>query len=101
MENNYIFKSNGFYLGFIKNDFLYSRDGIYLGWIEKDFVWDQNGQFRGLLIEKEGHKYILTKRFTMLPAARQPRVSTAHVAPPPPLANIAPISLPVDLQDGF
>lgn len=101
MENNYIFKSNGFYLGFIKHDYLYNRDGIYLGWIEKDFVWDKNGQFRGVLVDVSGHKYVLVKRFTLLPAARSPRASVAPVIPPQPPANIAPISLSVDLQDAF
>ena len=94
----YIYKSNGFYFGFIKNGFLFSRDGIYCGWIERGFVWDEKGHFRGVLTD---NKYILVKRFAIPPISRTPKIAPAKEIPPAPPANIAPIALPPELIDAF
>lgn len=102
MENIiYIFKSNGFYFGFIKNDFLFSRNGIYLGWIERNFVWDRNGRFRGVIRDINGEKYILINRFTILPVSRTPKTAPPTEIPPPPKNNILPITLSPELIDAF
>ena len=57
----YIFRSNGNYLGFISSGNLFSRDGEYLGWIEGDLVWDSNGHFRGKIVLINDKKYILKR----------------------------------------
>jgi hypothetical protein len=101
-EDIFIYKSNGFYFGFIRNDYLFSRDGIYLGWIEGKIVWDAGGRFRGVLVDYgNDHFYILSNRFAMPPAARTPKATSSNVVPPAPRSNIAPISLPVELSDSF
>lgn len=101
MDGIYIYKSNGFYLGFIKNGYLYSRDGIYLGWLEGNIVWDAKGQFRGTIADLNNHKYILTNRFTLSPASRTPKEIPSPTVPLTPQPNIAPISLSVEFTDGF
>lgn len=98
----YIYKSNGFYFGFISNGTLYSRDGIYLGWIEGNFVWDSKGRFRGTIVDVNGNKLILINRFTMIPPQRTPiPYPAASVTIPNPPSNIAPMSLSVEVKDGF
>jgi len=101
MEYKQVFKSNGFYLGFIKNGYLFSRDGIYLGWVEGNFVWDSSGQFRGMIYDIAGHTYILNNRFMIPPVARPARPAPTNEAPPPPPANIPPVSLKVEFTDAF
>lgn len=95
----FVFRSNGIYVAFIMNNFLYSRDGAYLGWVEGNYVWDSSGQFRGVLTELNGNKYILRDKFMLLPVPRVPKATPTSVALPAPVANIAPISLPVHLID--
>lgn len=96
---NYIFKSNGQYLGFIYNGYLFSRDGIYLGWTEGKFVWDSAGQFRGILTND--NRYILKNLYTIPPISRTPRPLPAIPPLPAPQANIAPILLPIGAVDAF
>ncbi|MCL4200573.1 hypothetical protein KJZ67_04525 [Patescibacteria group bacterium] len=100
MGDTLIYKSNGLYLGFIRNGFLYSRDGVYMGWLENDFVWDANGQFKGVLLKIGDYSYILTKRFTLKPTPRTPRIASNQAAIPNP-PSINPISLPVELMDAY
>lgn len=96
---NYIFKSNGQYVGFINNGYLFSRDGIYLGWVEGRFVWDSTGQFRGILTED--NKYILKNLYTISPVSRVPRPLPPIPPLPVPQANIAPILLSIGVVDAF
>jgi hypothetical protein len=96
---NYIFRSNGQYLGFIHNSYLFSRDGVYLGWLEGRFVWDSSGQFRGTLTTD--NKYIVKSLYTIAPVSRVPR-SLPPIPPlPVPQANIVAILLPVGIVDAF
>ena len=101
MENNFVYKSNGFYLGFINGTDLFSRDGIYMGWIDGTHVWDARGIYRGELVLIGGTRYILRNRFIMPPVSRNPRSIPAAALPPAPPANIRPISLPVESIDAF
>lgn len=102
MDNTiFIYKTNGFYFGFIKNGFLFSRDGIYLGWVEGDFVWDLRGKFRGAVTEVAGHNYILLNRLSIAPAPRIPKAPLAPEMSLTPQSNIAPVSLSPELVDGF
>lgn len=102
MDNTiFVYKTNGFYLGFIRNGFLFSRDGIYMGWVEGNFVWDAKGKFRGAITEINNHKYILNNRLAMPPVPRMPKLPSATEIPPIPQANIIPINLSPELSDGF
>lgn len=98
---NHIYKTSGIYLGFLNNDLLFSRDGDYLGWTEGQFVWDSTGKFRGMIAEIKGNKYILKDRFSMPPLTKPPKAVNTAVNPPTAPANIAPITLPVNLVDAF
>ncbi len=98
---DYIFRSNGTYLGFIDNGYIFSRDGEYLGWIEGRFVWDSNGQFRGEITEIDGNKYILRKMFIFQPIPKVPKAPPVLTAPPAPHANIPPIILSIGVKDAF
>ena len=100
MNDIFVYKSNGIYLGFIRNGFLFSRDGICLGWIENDFIWDTQGQFKGLLYEINGHKYVVVNRFTLKPAQRSSKI-IANQTVLSNQSNIPAISLPVELTDAF
>jgi hypothetical protein len=102
MQNNFIYKSTGQYLGFVQNNSLYSRDGAYLGWVEGNFVWDFNGKFRGVINDVGGHKYIWLNIFALLPVPRPPKLSLPPVTPAYPVETIIPsITLPVGIVDGF
>lgn len=101
MNQPYIFKSNGSYLGFINGANIFSRDGIYLGWTEDRYVWDASGKFRGVLNEINGYKYILLNTLQILPLPRLPKLSPLAPLLPNPPANIPAISLPVGYIDGF
>jgi len=102
MDNTiFIYKTNGFYLGFIRNGFLFSRDGIYMSWVEGNFVWDSKGKFRGVVTEIGGNKYIILNRLTIPPASRIPKPPPAPEMPPAPRSNIVPINLSPELVDGF
>lgn len=95
----HIFKSTGHYIGFINNNSLFSRDGEYLGWVEGNFVWDCNGIFRGIL-SKDG-RYILKNVYTISPISKPARPNPVHPVLPVPVANIAPITLPIGFVDAF
>ncbi len=101
MENIFIYRSNGFYLGFIRGNDIFSRDGVYMGWIEGTHAWDAKGIYRGELTTVGDNNYILRNRFIMPPVARNPRAIPTSVLPPAPPANIRPISLPVESVDAF
>lgn len=100
MQDIFVFKSNGNYLGFIRNNFLFSRDGNYLGWLDNNFIWDSHGRFRGMLTNIQGNYYIVSNRFTLKPAPHTPRTSISQSAAPNK-NNITPISLPLNLEDAF
>lgn len=97
----HIYLLNGFYFGFINNGFLYSRDGVCLAWLEGNFVWGLDGKFRGQIIEKNEHKYVLRNRFGLLPISRPTKGSLPSVAPIAPPQNIKPIDLGVEIIDAF
>ena len=99
-KNSFVYRSNGYYLGFIKDGFLFDPNGIYLGWLEGKFVWDKRGFFRGVLTSIEDKNYILLEKFSILPTPRSPKTAN-NVAPLDPPPNIRPINLPVDIVDGF
>ncbi len=99
--SEYVFRSNGTYLGFISNGSLFSRDGEYLGWVEGKFVWDSSGQFRGEIKEINNNKYILKNIFLIQPIPKVPKVWPVSPAPPVPQANIMPITLPIGSKDAF
>ena len=102
MENKFIYKSTGQYLGFVQNNSLYSRDGFYLGWVEGNFVWDVDGKFRGVIRDANNQHYILLNRFALSPVQRPPRPQLPSVVPLiPPNAFVTPITLPVGYIDGF
>jgi hypothetical protein len=101
MNDTFVYKSNGFYLGYIRNGYLISRDGVYLGWIEGNYAWDSRGLFRGMLSDINNHKYILFDRFALPPVPRTPKNMPALGPIPTPPSNIAPITLPVQMVDGF
>jgi len=95
MGDSYIYRSNGFYLGFIRGGDLFSLYGVPLAWVEDDkYVWDYSGRFRGVLTEINGKRYIIVNRFSLLPSQRSPKTQPAQQVPPSPQANIAPISFP-------
>lgn len=94
----YIFRSNGQYLGFIQNGYLFSRDGIYLGWVEDNHVWDANGQYRGFIKDS---RYILRNLYIVPPVSRAPKALPAIPALPVPTANIVAINLPIGYVDAF
>lgn len=97
----YIFKSNGNYLGFLNNGYLFSRDGEYLGWIDSKFVWDSTGQFRGELTEINGKKYILKNIFLIPPIPKIPKFPPVPSILPIPPINAMPIPLPIGFKDAF
>lgn len=102
MENNFIYKSTGQYLGFVQNNSLYSRDGEYLGRVEGNYVWDASGKFRGVMATINGHRYIWLNIFAFPPVARPPMPPQPTVVPLTPTNTlIAPITLPVGYVDGF
>lgn len=102
MDNTiYIYKTNGFYLGFIRNGFLFSGQGVYMGWVEGNFVWDSKGRFRGIITEINGHKYIILNRLSISPVARPPKLPQNQEIPPNPQPNIVRITLSPELSDGF
>ena len=96
-----VFKSNGFYLGFSSGGNLFSRDGAYLGWIEGNFVWDALGQYRGQVTVVNGNNYILKNMYAVSPIPRIPRPHPAIPPIPAPPQNVLPISLSIDMRDGF
>jgi len=100
-NNQSIFKSNGYYLGFIQNSFLFSRDGIYLGWIEGQYVWDAGGKFRGMIVNMTGHNYILLNQFVIPPLSKSPKAAPGVPSLPLPEANIPPVNLPIGWVDAF
>ena len=95
----FIFRSNGQYLGFVDNGYLFSRDGVYLGWVEERFVWGTNGQFKGFI--PDDGKYILRNIYTVPPVPKPARPIPSVPALPTPQANIAPIVLQVGFVDAF
>ena len=101
MENRPIYRSSGFYFGFIRNGQVFSRDGIALGWVEGRYVWDYSGRFKGIITEMNSNLYILVNKFTLFPAQRSPRAVPGSEVPLPPVNNISAISLPVEVSDGF
>lgn len=100
-NSQFIFKSNGNYLGFIYNGFLFSRDGLYLGWLEGNYAWDLKGKFRGVVTSMGNHNYILLNQFEIAPLPKPSKISPAVPSLPPPQSNIAPISLPIGFIDAF
>jgi hypothetical protein len=106
MENEkqvdpYIYKSNGYYLGFIQDGFLFDPNGVYIGWVDGKFVWDKSGFFRGVLTPMDNSKnYILSERFSIKPIPRSPK-TIGNVVPLSPPSNINPINLPPNMGDGF
>lgn len=100
MHDIFVYKSNGYYLGFIRNGFLFSRDGICLGWVDNGYVWDTTGQFRGRLEEIQGRHYIVNDLFTLRPTSRSPK-SSPNQTTTTNQPNIPPIALPVGLVDSF
>jgi hypothetical protein len=105
-EVMYIFKSNGFYIGFINNNFFYNQNGIYLGWVEGQFVYDAEGKFRGMiysakLTDHPNYSYIFRHKFTMPPISKPPKPSIPNTAPPNPVPLIPPITLDVKWEDAF
>ncbi len=102
MQNpQFIFKSNGYYLGFIQNGFLFSRDGIYLGWLEGQYVWDINGKFRGVVTQSQNYTYILLNQFAISPLPKPSKALPGVPLLPPPQANIPATSLPIGWVDAF
>jgi hypothetical protein len=102
LSYTYVYKTNGFYLGFISGGNLFSRDGVYLGWVEENFVWDAQGQFRGELSVLGDNYYILKNMFAVPPIPKIPKPSSSVPILPNPPANIAPVIIPqVGVQDGF
>lgn len=101
MNETYIFKSDGTYLGFIKGELIYSRDGFYLGWLEGVFAWGADGSFRGQLYKINNHNYIFANRFAMPPIPKSPKLAPSTSITPAPPANIVPISLPLGFENGF
>lgn len=98
----YIFKSNGQYLGFVDDaGNLFNRDGVYLGWNEGQYVWDKNGKFAGSLLVVDGNKFIIKNVFTVPPVPRIPKTTPATPPLPTPKANIPAIQLPVGFIDAF
>jgi hypothetical protein len=96
---DYIFKSNGSYLGFVEGGNLFSRDGAFLGWIENNIhTWDSSGRYRG---QRWNNKYVIVNTFALTPVPRPPRqVPTPPPLPDPP-ANIPAIALPTGWKDAF
>lgn len=104
MENKFLYKSNGTYLGFIQNDTIFNRDGIPLGWLEGLFVWDITGRFKGNLIKQSNSNqtyYIWLNKFAILPLPKSPRPIQSLPTLPPPPQNIQPVNLPVGWIDAF
>jgi hypothetical protein len=101
MDTIFIYKTNGFYFGFVRNGFLFSAQGVYLGWIENNFVWDAAGKFRGAITDINGAKYIIVNRLMISPAPRTPKLPPNQEIPPNPQPNIIPITLSPELSDGF
>lgn len=97
----YIFRSNGNYLGFLSNGYLFSRDGEYLGWVEGTFAWDSTGQFRGVVTEINNKKYILKNIFLIPPIPKIPKIPPIPPVPPTPQINAMPIILPMGFKDAF
>ncbi len=97
----FIFRSNGIYLGFVQDSFLFSRDGLYLAWMEDQYVWDSMGKFRGTFTEINGHNYLLLNQFAIPPLPKSPKVPPPTPPLPNPQPNIQPISLPIGLLDAF
>lgn len=95
----YIYRTNGIYLGFIANGMIFSRDGDYLGWLESKFAWDPSGRFKGQLWDT---RYIIINRFGVQPLPKTPRPAPNEPpALPDPPPNIAPVSLPTGWADSF
>ena len=101
MNQIFIFRTNGFYLGFLQAGNLFSRDGVYLGWLEGVFIWDASGQYRGQLVQIGGYYYILKNMYAVPPIPRVPRFATISPTLPPPPINGVPISPPIGYKDGF
>jgi hypothetical protein len=100
--DEYIFKSSGQYLGFIKNLNVYTWEGKYLGWIENNFVWDPNGQFKGKIMKLNEHNYILKNIYELPPLPKVPKLNPLPIIKiPTPLPNIDPINLEIGLIDSF
>lgn len=97
----YIFRSNGNYLGFINNGSLFSRDGEYLGWVEGKFVWGSTGQFCGEVTEINNKKYIIKNMFLIPPIPKIPRIPPIPSIPPTPPINAMPIILNMGFKDAF
>lgn len=104
MENKFLYKSNGNYLGFIQNDTIFDRDGNSLGWLEGAFVWDSFGRFRGSLIKSATNNqvfYVWLNKFAISPLPKNPRPTSIVTAIPSPPPNIPPVTLPVGWIDSF
>jgi hypothetical protein len=100
-DDMYIYLLNGFYFGFINNGYLFSRDGICLGWLEGAFVWDLEGRFRGSIFTQDNHKYIIRRRFGLLPISRPPKGPVPPAVPLKPPENIKPVEVGVEIVDAF
>jgi hypothetical protein len=96
---DFVFKSNGAYLGFIENGNLFSRDGVFLGWIEGIHAWDSTGRYRGQRWNQ--NKYIIVNTFALPPVPRPPKQTPTPPPLPDPPANIAAIVLPTGWKDAF
>jgi hypothetical protein len=107
MNELFIYKSNGQYMGFARYNNLYTRDGIYLGYIKGNFAWDAQGQFRGSLtpIEtQQGTKiFVIKNMFAINPYPQEAKQmnNLAISELPLQLPPISPITLDVGYVDGF
>lgn len=95
---NFIFKSNGVYIGFISTGSLFSRDGEYWGWVENNYVWDSRGNFRGQIWNS---KYIIFNQFAVSPVPRLPKLPPSTPVLPQPPINLSPVTLPTGWSDSF
>ena len=107
MNDIFIYRSNGQYLGFIRNTNLYSRDGIYLGYLTDNYAWDTLGQYRGALKSlstPSGNKYFIIRNMYGIPPYPQVARSSENLSInelPSQLSPINPILRPVGYMDGF
>jgi len=101
MSTNFIFKTNGNYIGFIDSEFIFSRDGKYLGWIDNKLVWDREGEFRGALMILGEKSYVLRSQLTMSALSKTPKIPSYTPEMPPPPPNATPISPGVEFIDAF
>src|SRR5260221_14280313 len=96
---DYIFWSNGKYLGFVDDGNIFSRDGVFLGWIESNIhAWDSTGRYRG---RRWNARYIIVNTFVLAPVPRPPKSTPTPPPLPAPPANIPAIGLPPGWKDSF